>query len=115
MDRFPQTAATTQATDLKLSELIGSLSYALDITEGQPAGHCVRLLDRHAYRPRRRHGHGAAVGAVLRAAAQGPGLQQQCRAHLRAVHDRRPRFQARFKTVGDSLPQVLASCSSIPA
>ncbi|HEX5125867.1 MAG TPA: HD-GYP domain-containing protein [Rhodocyclaceae bacterium] len=27
---------------LKLSELIGALSYALDITEGQPAGHCVR-------------------------------------------------------------------------
>ncbi|WP_230969843.1 HD-GYP domain-containing protein [Nitrogeniibacter aestuarii] len=27
---------------LKLSQLIGSLSYALDMTEGQPAGHCVR-------------------------------------------------------------------------
>lgn len=27
---------------LKLSELLGSLSYALDITEGQPEGHCVR-------------------------------------------------------------------------
>ena len=27
---------------MKLSELIGALSYALDITEGQPAGHCVR-------------------------------------------------------------------------
>lgn len=27
---------------LKLSELMGSLSYALDITEGQPAGHCIR-------------------------------------------------------------------------
>lgn len=26
---------------LKLSQLISSLSYALDITEGQPAGHCV--------------------------------------------------------------------------
>jgi len=28
--------------DLKLSELIGALSHALDITEGQPEGHCVR-------------------------------------------------------------------------
>jgi HD-GYP domain-containing protein (c-di-GMP phosphodiesterase class II) len=28
--------------ELKLAELIGSLSYALDLTEGQPAGHCVR-------------------------------------------------------------------------
>ena len=27
---------------LKLSELIGALSHALDITEGQPRGHCVR-------------------------------------------------------------------------
>ena len=27
---------------LKLSELISSLSYSLDITEGQPEGHCIR-------------------------------------------------------------------------
>jgi len=27
---------------LKLSELISALSYALDITEGQPEGHCIR-------------------------------------------------------------------------
>lgn len=27
---------------LKLSELMGALSHALDITEGQPEGHCVR-------------------------------------------------------------------------
>ncbi len=27
---------------LKLAELIGSLSYALDLTEGQPEGHCIR-------------------------------------------------------------------------
>lgn len=29
-------------SNLKLSELIGALSHALDITEGQPPGHCVR-------------------------------------------------------------------------
>jgi HD-GYP domain-containing protein (c-di-GMP phosphodiesterase class II) len=28
--------------ELRLAQLIGALSYALDITEGQPAGHCVR-------------------------------------------------------------------------
>jgi HD-GYP domain-containing protein (c-di-GMP phosphodiesterase class II) len=28
--------------DLKLAELIGALSYALDLTEGQPEGHCLR-------------------------------------------------------------------------
>jgi HD-GYP domain-containing protein (c-di-GMP phosphodiesterase class II) len=27
---------------VKLSELLGALSYALDLTEGQPVGHCVR-------------------------------------------------------------------------
>lgn len=42
MDRFPDTAVTVPASSLKLSELIGSLSYALDLTEGQPEGHCVR-------------------------------------------------------------------------
>ena len=27
---------------IKLSELMGAMSYALDLTEGQPAGHCIR-------------------------------------------------------------------------
>lgn len=32
------------ATDrLRLSEIIGALSYALDLTEGQPPGHCLRV------------------------------------------------------------------------
>jgi HD-GYP domain-containing protein (c-di-GMP phosphodiesterase class II) len=31
-----------QTSGLNLSELIGALSHALDITEGQPEGHCVR-------------------------------------------------------------------------
>jgi len=30
------------ASSLRLSELLGALSHALDMTEGQPAGHCVR-------------------------------------------------------------------------
>jgi len=43
MDRFPDAlAGAAAAGSLKLSELIGSLSYALDLTEGQPEGHCVR-------------------------------------------------------------------------
>jgi len=41
MDRFPD-AVLVPVSTLKLSELIGSLSYALDLTEGQPEGHCVR-------------------------------------------------------------------------
>jgi len=31
-----------QPAGLKLAELIGALSHALDLTEGQPQGHCVR-------------------------------------------------------------------------
>lgn len=27
---------------INLSELLGALSHALDLTEGQPIGHCVR-------------------------------------------------------------------------
>lgn len=30
------------ATDLRLADLIGALSHALDLTEGQPRGHCIR-------------------------------------------------------------------------
>ena len=28
--------------EIRLSELLGALSHALDLVEGQPAGHCVR-------------------------------------------------------------------------
>jgi HD-GYP domain-containing protein (c-di-GMP phosphodiesterase class II) len=34
--------AEPAASGLSLAQLLGALSYALDITEGQPAGHCVR-------------------------------------------------------------------------
>jgi HD-GYP domain-containing protein (c-di-GMP phosphodiesterase class II) len=34
--------AAAPVAGMRLSELIGSLSHALDITEGQPKGHCVR-------------------------------------------------------------------------
>lgn len=34
--------AANEVATLRLSELISSLSYALDMTEGQPAGHCIR-------------------------------------------------------------------------
>lgn len=33
---------TTPDTGLRLSQLLGALSHALDLTEGQPPGHCVR-------------------------------------------------------------------------
>lgn len=38
-----KTATRSHAAErLRLAELLGALSYALDITEGQPPGHCVR-------------------------------------------------------------------------
>jgi len=38
--RVPVPAGT--GTGIELAQLLGALSYALDITEGQPEGHCVR-------------------------------------------------------------------------
>jgi HD-GYP domain-containing protein (c-di-GMP phosphodiesterase class II) len=40
MERAP--LATTQLDTITLSELLTALSHALDLTEGQPVGHCVR-------------------------------------------------------------------------
>lgn len=43
MERFLRTPLADPVTgDLKLAQLMGALSHALDMTEGQPAGHCVR-------------------------------------------------------------------------
>jgi hypothetical protein len=38
---WPTRSVQTGAT-LRLSEIIAALSYALDLTEGQPPGHCLR-------------------------------------------------------------------------
>lgn len=35
-------AMTDLATNIHLAEIVGALSYALDLTEGQPAGHSIR-------------------------------------------------------------------------
>jgi len=42
MPQTPFTDPSPIASGLKLSELISALRHALDITEGQPEGHCVR-------------------------------------------------------------------------
>ncbi len=41
-DRISAAARSGAAGDIRLAELLGALSYAVDMTEGQPAGHCVR-------------------------------------------------------------------------
>ena len=94
---------------MKLSELIGALSYALDITEGQPAGHCVRCcwIGMHI---------GRAIGLdegqlwelyytlLLKDLGCSSNAARICELYLTDDLD----FKRDFKTVGDSLPQVLA-------
>jgi len=38
----PAAPTRADADSMRLSELLGALSHALDLTEGQPEGHCVR-------------------------------------------------------------------------
>ncbi|MGZ8288849.1 MAG: HD-GYP domain-containing protein [Telluria sp.] len=97
-----------EASSIKLSELIGSLSYALDITEGQPAGHCVRCcwIGMHV---------GREIGLpedqlwnlyytlLLKDLGCSSNAARICELYL--TDDRS--FKHDFKTVGDSLPQVL--------
>ena len=94
---------------MKLSELMGSLSYALDITEGQPAGHCVRCcwIGMHI---------GRQIGLssdqlwelyytlLLKDLGCSSNAARICELYLTDDLD----FKRGFKTVGDSLPQVLA-------
>lgn len=41
-DNPPTSERLVQATEIRLSEIIAALSVALDITQGQPKGHCMR-------------------------------------------------------------------------
>jgi HD-GYP domain-containing protein (c-di-GMP phosphodiesterase class II) len=108
MDRFPTTpTAPTEA--LKLSELIGSLSYALDLTEGQPAGHCVRSCWIGM-----KIGRDAGMSTeqlwelyytlLLKDVGCSSNAARICELYM--TDDRL--FKHDYKTVGDSLPQVLS-------
>ena len=110
-------AGPSDKPQIRLSELLGALSHALDMVEGQPAGPLrALLLDRHAHRPRDRPRRRADLGALLHAAAQGPRLQQQRGAHLPAVPHRRPRLQARRQDRSTAAcRRRCASCSRTPA
>ncbi|BEV70699.1 MULTISPECIES: HD-GYP domain-containing protein [unclassified Paludibacterium] len=95
-------------TSLKLSELISSLSYALDITEGQPEGHCIRScwIGMHI---------GAAIGLdeqqkwelyyaiLLKDLGCSSNASRICELYL--TDDRH--FKQAFKMVGANLPQML--------
>ena len=83
------TLASGQLDKITLSELLGALSHALDLTEGQPAGHCVRC-SRIGVEIGREIGLGQSrdCRTLLCATAEGSWLQQQRGADLRAVSDR---------------------------
>lgn len=93
---------------LQLSELIGALSHALDITEGQPKGHCIRVcwIGMHV---------GQAIGLdeharwelyytlLLKDLGCSSNAARICQLYL--TDDLQ--FKRDFKTVGEGLPQML--------
>lgn len=97
------------ATNIRLSELIAALSYALDITEGQPDGHCVRCcwIGMHIGRQVGLSQHELwelYYTLLLKDLGCSSNAARICELYL--TDDRQ--FKHDFKTVGDSLPQVLA-------
>ncbi len=109
MDKATGPVQAFPPSAMKLSELIGALSYALDITEGQPDGHCVRCcwIGMHI---------GRAIGLpeedlwelyytlLLKDLGCSSNAARICELYL--TDDLQ--FKRDFKTVGDSLPQVLS-------
>jgi len=96
------------ASSLKLSELIGSLSYALDITEGQPPGHCVRCCWIGMHVGRRAGLSDAQLWELyytllLKDLGCSSNAARICELYLTDDLN----FKRDYKTVGDSLPQVL--------
>lgn len=93
---------------LKLAELISSLSHALDITEGQPEGHCVRCcwIGMHIGR---RYGLNEAqlwnlyYTLLLKDLGCSSNAARICALYLTDDLS----FKRDYKTVGDSLPKVL--------
>ena len=113
MDRFRLIVPTDKpdtsgAAGLRLSELIGSLSHALDLTEGQPKGHCVRVcwIGMHI---------GQQIGMnvrmlrdlyytlLLKDLGCSSNAARICELYLTDDLS----FKRDFKTVGDNLPQML--------
>lgn len=97
-----------EARSLGLAELISALSHALDMTEGQPQGHCARCC-----------WIGMKIGEQLRLSDEemrdlyfmlllkdlgcSSNAARICQLYLTDDLN----FKSDFKTVGDSLPQVL--------
>ena len=96
------------ASGLKLSELISALSHALDITEGQPEGHCVRCcwIGMHIGQEMGLTEHQLwelYYTLLLKDLGCSSNAARICELYLTDDLD----FKRDFKTVGDSLPQVV--------
>lgn len=104
----PPLRFVTRASAMRLSELIGALSHALDITEGQPVGHCVRCcwIGMHI---------GREIGLpekdlwelyytlLLKDLGCSSNAARICELYLTDDLE----FKRAYKQVGDSLPQVV--------
>ena len=103
-----QPRATPLSQGLKLAELIGALSHALDITEGQPEGHCVRCcwigmhIGRHIGLPQEQQWE-LYYTLLLKDLGCSSNAARICELYLTDDLD----FKRDFKQVGDSLPQVV--------
>jgi len=114
MDRFrtlapePAPPRPVPALGMKLSELMGALSHALDLTEGQPRGHCIRVcwIGTHIGKK-----IGLGVPALrelyytllLKDLGCSSNAARICELYL--TDDLK--FKRDFKTVGEGLPDVL--------
>jgi len=108
-DATPAAPPGPAVAGLRLSELIGSLSHALDITEGQPRGHCVRAcwigmhigrqigLDEASLRD-------LYYTILLKDLGCSSNAARICELYMTDDLS----FKRDFKTVGDGLPQMLS-------
>lgn len=110
VDLLPRTAArpAAPASRLQLSELLGALSHALDITEGQPKGHCIRVcwigmhIGRHLGLDDRERWE-LYYTLLLKDLGCSSNAARICELYLTDdLH-----FKRGFKTVGEGLPQML--------
>jgi HD-GYP domain-containing protein (c-di-GMP phosphodiesterase class II) len=104
----PDPSAAPAIPGMQFSELMGSLSHALDLTEGQPKGHCLRVcwIGMHI---------GMEIGLnvpalrelyyvlLLKDLGCSSNAARICELYLTDDLS----FKRDFKTVGDGLPQVL--------
>lgn len=108
LHHLPAPGSETNLPQLRLSELMAALSHALDLTEGQPRGHCIRVcwIGMHI---------GEAIGLkdealwelyytlLLKDLGCSSNAARICELYL--TDDRS--FKQDFKVVGDRLPQML--------